>query len=288
MSKEENIKRIKKLQGIQLEILKYFDKVARENNITYYLGFGSLLGAVRHQGFIPWDVDIDITLMRDDYERVIKILRGKEKDTPFFVRYPGEKNHTSPHALLYLQDTAVFWKNEKLNKHNKKPREIYIDLFPIDYLHDDLKIRKKHIKRLAKFRNALQIKTPIFHKESKVYTFLKWIRSLKYLYISNEKLQTKCNKEMIRYNENKGKFLGQFSSSHYKTFAVEKGVYGKPIYVKFEDMMAPIPADYDAFLKQVRVYGDYTKLPSKEKQEQFFKAEFEVFDYRRKADERPI
>lgn len=53
------INKYKKLQSIQLEILKYFDKVARENNINYYLVFGTLIGAVRHQGFIPWDVDID-------------------------------------------------------------------------------------------------------------------------------------------------------------------------------------------------------------------------------------
>ena len=63
------LKETQKLQSIQLEILQYFDTVAKENDITYYLAFGTLLGAIRHKGFIPWDTDIDVTLTRDEYEK---------------------------------------------------------------------------------------------------------------------------------------------------------------------------------------------------------------------------
>ena len=74
---EKNKEMFRKLQLIQFDILKHVDKVAKEHNIQYFLGFGTLLGAIRHNGFIPWDVDIDLTLMREDYDKLVAILKAQ-------------------------------------------------------------------------------------------------------------------------------------------------------------------------------------------------------------------
>ena len=69
---------LKELKKIELDILLYIDRICREHNLLYYMAYGTLLGAVRHKGFIPWDDDIDIVMPRPDYEKLIKIMRGGE------------------------------------------------------------------------------------------------------------------------------------------------------------------------------------------------------------------
>ncbi|KXB58205.1 hypothetical protein HMPREF1871_00593 [Gemelliphila asaccharolytica] len=71
---------LEELREVQIGILKYIDKVCKENNLTYFLNYGSLIGAVRHKGFIPWDDDVDISMPREDYEKFIKICENKKND----------------------------------------------------------------------------------------------------------------------------------------------------------------------------------------------------------------
>lgn len=275
---DNNISRFKKLQNIQLDILIYFDAIARKNNITYYLAFGSLIGAIRHNGFIPWDIDIDITLFRDDYEKVINILREKENESQYFIRKPGDKYHTSPHALLYSKNTSLMFSHDKNMYKNKKPKEVYIDLFPIDKLPMDNYLKKKQIKKIERLRKMVQIKSPTYYKSNIFYKTLKFMRSLLLFYTSNEKLQLKCDHEMNRYNESQSTIFGQFASGDYEKVVLSHADYGTPLLVKFENLNVPIPQGYDKFLTQV--YGDYLTLPSKEKQNEYFALSFEVSDDR--------
>lgn len=275
---ESNISKFKKLQSIQLDILIYFDAIARKNNITYYLAFGTLIGAIRHKGFIPWDIDIDITLFRDDYEKVIKILREKESDSRYFVRKPGEQYHTSPHALLYAKNTSLLFSYDKNMYKSKKPKEVYIDLFPIDKLPMNNHLKKKQITKIERLRKMVQIKSPTYYKSNFIYKTLKFLRSLLLFYTSNEKLQLKIDHEMIRYNKSQSTIFGQFASGEYDKVVLSHADYGTPLFVKFENINFPIPQGYDKFLTQV--YGDYLKLPSKEKQDEYFALSFEVSDDR--------
>lgn len=276
---KNKIDRFIKLQSIQLEILKYFDKVAKQHNITYYLAFGTLLGAIRHQGFIPWDVDIDVTMKRQDYEKILDILL-KEPENDFFVKRPGDKYHTSPHALLYMKNTQILRPHHQNNPKDKRPKEVYIDLFPIDNLSDDLKKRKKQIKKVGRLRKWIIIKNPKYFKSNKLYRFLKWARSLLFLFVSTEKMQIKCDKEMQKYNNVNTKFLGQLASSDYYRIALPETVFGEPVPKKFVDFEAPVPVGYDEFLTQV--YGNYMELPSLENQKRYFDVIFEIKDNRDK------
>lgn len=222
---EKNKEMFRKLQLIQFDILKHVDKVAKEHNIQYFLGFGTLLGAIRHNGFIPWDVDIDLTLMREDYDKLVAILKAQNDTSDYYVSVPGDKNHTSPHALIYCKNTVLRGEFASLNKKLKRPKEVYIDIFPIDKLPMDEKQRKAQIKRIVKLRKRVYLKTPFYFRANKLYRFLKKLRTFLYVFESNEKIQRKIDKEMRKYNNTDSNEYGQFGSSHLRYLFLNKEDY---------------------------------------------------------------
>lgn len=276
---EKNKEMFRKLQLIQFDILKHVDKVAKEHNIQYFLGFGTLLGAIRHNGFIPWDVDIDLTLMREDYDKLVAILKAQNDTSDYYISVPGDKNHTSPHALIYCKNTVFRDEFSSLNKKSKRPKEVFIDIFPIDKLPMDEKQRKAQIKRIVKLRKRVYLKTPFYFRANKLYRFLKKLRTFLYVFESNAKIQRKIDKEMRKYNNTDSNEYGQFGSSHLRFFVLNKEDYFPVKEKKFEDFVCPIPNNYDKFLKMV--YKDYMKMPSKEKIEQFFDKDIMVIDNRK-------
>ena len=126
------------LKKIQVEILDYVDKFCEERNIKYSLYAGTLIGAVRHKGFIPWDDDIDIMMLRSDYERFLKELH-EEKDSRYKIldfRY----DHSYHYAFAKVIDSKTQLREEVIDPYDGLG--IYIDIFPIDVLPDNkLKIR---------------------------------------------------------------------------------------------------------------------------------------------------
>ena len=139
--------KLRKLQLTQLEILEKIDEICCENNIPYSLYAGTLLGAVRHQAFIPWDDDLDICMSRDNYERFLKlwkevkpegfILQNKENTPKFTQSFTKiRKEHTT-----FLQ---YDWEREKYHT------GIFIDIFPFD------RIPKKKIQRILFWWNCMQ------------------------------------------------------------------------------------------------------------------------------------
>ena len=136
---------LKIVQSEILKILKIFDEKCKENNLKYYIFYGTLLGAVRHKGFIPWDDDIDITMPREDYEKFISLYRDE-----FFRGYYLDGYNCS----RYESYSPVFRINSKnvLLRRDKGNKEhwigAFISIFPMDGLPIDVKERNKHIRKL--------------------------------------------------------------------------------------------------------------------------------------------
>ena len=129
MSAEKHGKAIEleELKQIELEILKYLDEVCRRNGIRYSLDYGTLLGAVRHKGFIPWDDDVDVLLLRPEYEKLVSIL---EKEDKYLLLKPETKDYWLPFAKLIDRRTYMVMHN----RHEIKIPDlgVYIDIFPVD------------------------------------------------------------------------------------------------------------------------------------------------------------
>ena len=134
---------LEEIKQVELEILHYIDKVCKENGITYYLDCGTLLGAVRHQGFIPWDDDIDILVPRKDYEKLFGIL--KDDNCYKMIWYKNSPNYPLPYAKVCDCSTIT---EEREDQKVKTNYGVFVDIFPLDNYPDSKIVREMYILRL--------------------------------------------------------------------------------------------------------------------------------------------
>ena len=140
---------LRALQLKELDLLKYFQQVCKDNHIEYYALGGTLLGAVRHKGFIPWDDDIDVGIPRPDYERLCKILEGLPESSN--IKFRSYKN--SEDCIRYfghIEDTTF-----KVVRHDKLKAEetfAWIDLFPLDAMPNNGLLRKLKVYQVLLLR----------------------------------------------------------------------------------------------------------------------------------------
>jgi len=249
-----NKERLRELQMIELDILKEVDRICKEHNITYYLGEGSLLGAIRHQGFIPWDDDLDILMPREDYNRFLKIAPECLQNNYDLVSEKNVPTYYLPFAKVFSLENHGFVNSEiRLDDAHKGP---FIDIFPLDYFDttDSKKVERKY-RKIRRLRDELLLKIGYIKptsKKRKLYNILS-------KYASYEKLHAQLHREMEKCDSSSAYMCNFASSYHPSRQIVCKEVYGEPKYVPFEDGMFPVPSDADALLSTI--YGNYMKMP---------------------------
>lgn len=254
---------ILELRNIQLSMLDYIDGVCRHNNLQYFLFAGTILGAVRHKGYIPWDQDLDIALPRNDYEKLIEIIHKENNDSFLIGSHKTLKKHSAPHAILYAKNKKV------LIKHPVSNHEIYhgglnlvfIDIFPLDSGPNDLKLQKKHEKNIKFYKTLLYHKKGQIYKKGFFYLFAKRIVSLILFPLSYRYILTKLEKEMMRFNNQVNcDFVidGATSYTYFRTL-LPKEVYSSSVKLEFEGKSYPVPVGYVQYL--TKYYGNYMKTP---------------------------
>lgn len=250
---------LEKLHQVQLEMLDEFDGLCKKHGLSYWLDSGSALGAVRHKGFIPWDDDVDIGMMREDYDKFVAIAK---KELP--SNYVVQDHLTDP----YFKDFHI--KIIKLNTHfpqrftsQYKYQGIQIDVFPFDYVPDTSKRTLRKCQRLQKFRYLYFIveREVMSHNIVKrlVQRILKMVPSSLY----RNYFECSCRK----YNGTNAQYVTshtyRMQRDKVRFFKAEDLVPTKRI--KFEDREYGIMNNPDAYLKNM--YGDYMTLPPEEKRE---------------------
>ena len=149
------------LKENQQNILKYIDSFCRANNIQYCLAFGSLLGAVRHKGYIPWDDDIDIAMPRDSYNMFLELFRNESYD---LLECKLNNDYPFPFAKICDRKTAIIEESSEVNPHG-----VDIDVFPIDFLPDsNIRIMIK-VFSVRFFRNLLDLKLIPIRRRSRFW-----------------------------------------------------------------------------------------------------------------------
>ena len=155
-------KNLRKLQLLQLDIAKAIKELCESNGIPYFLIGGTLLGAIRHKGFIPWDDDFDVGMLREDYERFIKIAEEKLDKKKFFLEtWDTEKGYGFPFAKVKLNGTKYPERNAPKSVH----QGIFVDVFPIDTAAPTifrLRINSTFIKR-DMFPESCTIRNPMLN-----------------------------------------------------------------------------------------------------------------------------
>ncbi len=251
------------LQNYVLEILYVIDDFCKKHNLKYYLGEGTLLGAVRHEGFIPWDDDIDLFMPREDYEKFFQLAKdglpeGYVVDTPetnpkhWTCFSHVEMTRTVPYIKKRLSGIALF------------PGPA-IDIMPMDYVPSDCsKELVNRGKLIQTLRRTLWIKSGL-HKRS-WYKTLKRRLTLYYplktygMFRSFASFHKQINALMTKTNNQNCDYTTIFSSLYEtKKETFKREYFGEPKYVPFAGGMFPIPQHADKILE--RVYGDYLGLP---------------------------
>ena len=251
---------LNEFKEIQLDILKYVHKFCKKHDIKYSLGYGTLIGAVRHNGFIPWDDDIDIIMRRNEYERFIELF-SKEKGRYKVLSHSNQKNY--PLAYAKVSDELTL-KKEDVN--NDVERGLDIDVFPIDDLPDDNEAVKKQFRRCKLLSNILSLKQVKVNKKRSFYKNLVLMCGrLFFAWYPMNKLISDISKNAQRYNGCKGRMCAQMVAYIYKEKEIHPRQYSDS-YTEliFEDELYPVISGYDAYMRQI--YGDYMKLPPTEKQ----------------------
>lgn len=258
------------LKAIELDILKNVDQYCKDNKLTYYLAYGTLLGAIRHNGFIPWDDDIDIKMPRKDYERFIESFSLKGFSV---YSHRHTKNYLYPFAKVSNDKTVL------IEKSHRKPFEglgVYIDVFPVDNLPDNRVLRYicTGISRI--FRYIYISKTINVDKTQKIsrYVTSKLIRLVTSL-ISTHSILLMWDKLLMKYQNNK-QFLGCMVWGYGKREVMRSEEVLPPSHAYFEGCQFSAPYNADYYLKTL--YNDYMKLPPTEKQvtHHDFVAEYKV------------
>lgn len=243
---------LKEQKQILLNILVKIDKFCEENNLRYSLGGGTLLGAVRHKGFIPWDDDVDIMMPRPDYDKFVHNFNGYDKDLTC-IAYEIDRQYLYPFGKVY-QNKTILEEPLTSNKHG-----IFIDIFPLDGFPSNIPERKRYLKSLYFWRMLLYIKTLKYNG-----TFERFIKKTIASFIPAPFLQKIIQKKMTKYPFSTSQYRGAVSGIYAEKECYEHSVFEEYTEIQFEGYHFKAIKNYDSYLRQH--YGDYMQLPPAEQQ----------------------
>ncbi len=256
---------IKQAWGAELAVLAEVDRICRKHNIKYYAEWGTLLGAIRHGGFIPWDDDMDIVMLREDYTRFKKAAAAELPKEFALHDYESKDNH-----WLFLSRVVnrnhICFEEEHLNKYHNFPYIAAIDIFVLDYLYKDSekeKERSREIKLILAVADSIVEKgidnTSMYGLKSiemKYNVKLSHISSPKKLGIELYRL---AEQQMARVPEREADYIGQiFPWILRGEEGMPKEYYDHMVYMPFENTFIPVPADYDSVIK--KRYSNYMDI----------------------------
>ena len=251
--------KLKNLQDIELEMLIEIDRICRENNINYSLDGGTLLGAIRHGGFIPWDDDADVIMLRQEYEKFKKVCETELDESRFFLQdFDTDSNYRWGYAKLRRNGTLFLREGQE---HVNMNQGIFLDIFICDNVPDEPIKRELHRAICYLIRKGLysevgkeNAKSSLIRIWYKLYNRIQrntWVKLLKRIYTKNNKSRTEYVSHMT-YPYPKSMKYG-----NYREF------YDEFVDMKFEGKTFRIFKQYDRYLKLL--YGDYMQLPPVEK-----------------------
>lgn len=249
------------LKCLQLDILCAVAEFCFTHNIQYYLGYGTLLGAVRHKGDIPWDDDIDIVMLRQDYEKFVHTFNLGRTDSLKVLCY--ELQPDFPYEFGKVEDTRT-----KLVEAVENPYDlgVNIDVFPLDNVTDDFQEAIRLNKQLRATRKMVDIKKRLVdHSYAWYKQVLYFVTKTLLRPVSLSKLLGHIQKVIHTHDkERPGKYVAEMGTFYYQEGEIlEREWFCGFQMAEFENKLFCVPKDYDAVLKCW--YGDYMQLPPAEK-----------------------
>lgn len=242
------------IQNILLSFLLEIDRICKKHNIKYFLAGGTLLGAVRHKGFIPWDDDADVMMLRDDYDRFLKVL-PYELPANFAIQTDEITSHF-PFTKIRINDTV--FSTEFSSRFEDIHNGIFFDVLAQDQTSNNKLVRKLHMRATASARWLVLDKwrgTKV-NANGKFASFIANVLKTIFPLSILEKFQ---NKLMVQFrNKKKASFLFDSMGRNITRGEFPKQWLEEAVYVDFEGYKLPIPKEYDKYLSYL--YGDYMDM----------------------------
>ncbi len=237
---------VREIQLMQLDILKYINHLCKEYGLKYYLYMGTLLGAIRHKGFIPWDDDLDICMPRSDYKKLIKIMKKRNND-----RYSlkcielSKKEYNYCYAKMIDNNTVA----KEIGKFQGDDLGVWVDIFPLDGVGDNIDKAKKII------HNNKKIVNQVLRLEAGIEMNFKG----KVLYLLGRKRLNRILVHKMKKNDfNKSKYVTDIGMINYNMIFERDHFKGERVEL-FEGQEFSVPYNSEKLLE--KVYGDYMELP---------------------------
>lgn len=250
---------VEEMKIVQLQILSHLDSFCKENDINYFLIGGTLLGAVRHKGFIPWDDDIDVMMLREDYNRFMELY--DLKDSSHYILHAYEKDQSFPYPFMKLDDNRTIFQEEINNNYEMG---VHIDIFPADVIPNDRRKQKKMFCKSAILIKILTIKRlPIKKRRGMMKNFLLFVGHFLTKPVSVRWLIKEIINNSCKYSNEKTDYRGNVVWGYGIKEIVKAESYAEIKMTEFEHEQRPVPIGYEEYLSSV--YGDYMMLPPIEK-----------------------
>lgn len=264
MNKQYDEAILKKLQNTELQMLKDIIAVCEKHNIGYSVAYGTLIGTVRHKGFIPWDDDMDLIMFRDDYDKFCSIFQDTLSDKYKLMSPINDKNYCGNVIKVMKKGTRF------INKHNNKLKcemGIFIDIFVYDKVSGNIKQYEKQKRKsrmlamLLFLSGASNPEIPIngiVGKCAKIICFVMHYL-LKLIPDVSVKLFNRYNKICMLANDEDTDVYTVYQAVNADERIINRKNFEPYKKLPFEDIEVNVPREYDKFL--TKVYGNYMELP---------------------------
>ena len=245
---------MKRVWAVEMELLNKLLEVCKKYNLRIFAEGGTLLGAVREHGYIPWDDDIDMAMPREDYDKLREVA-SEEFKPPYFFQCGYTDLFPNGLTRLRMDGTAAILYN---SVYHKCHQGIFIDIFPLDALPDNTSLRKSFIKTKDKMKNKLFL----FCSHRFSFKKLKYdLVVLKTLFeigiVGFHRCFKKYDSYVKQFSIKDNQYLSLSSWFYHTRYVRDKHWYDKTLYIPFEDILIPVPCDYEKIL--TLQYGDFMK-----------------------------
>lgn len=249
----------KEIHDIEFKILKAFKKYCKKHNLTFFLIGGTLLGAIRHKGFIPWDDDIDIGMLRSDYNKLISFAEKDlyiDDEKRYKILLPLRENYIYPQIKIIDTNTIAYEKKIK----RKYATGLWVDVFPYDYGANTRQEAKKLSNKNHFYKKFFQV--GISGELSLKEKILKAIAFPVYKLITQGDYKYWIKKMLKVPSASPTRLVGDVIWIYDERDMYPKEWFDDLIDVEFEGEKFKAPSHYDEYLTQF--YGEYMKLPKEE------------------------
>lgn len=239
------------IQQVELNILNEFVKLCEKHTLKYFLYGGTLIGAVRHKGFIPWDDDIDIAMPREDYEKFLEIGKKELPSHLFLQHHTTDKGYYLLFAKVRDNNSTFI---EDGTRHINMHKGIYIDIFPLDTMPENKLLRIIEISVLRVLCRIFAVKKLYYSSCLSIYKKIK-LFIFKYMPVNSDFIIYICDRICKSDMNKNSRYIGDLTHSPSEKRVYKKAWFDETMKFEFESVQFDGPAGYHEYLKYY--YGDY-------------------------------